>query len=238
MSQPHLIVSAFRTTIPVMMGYVPLGIAFGVLFADLGFHWLYAGLMGVFIFAGTAQFLSVGLLANQAGLFEVFAATLLLNFRHIFYGLSLLNQFPSRGLRRWYMIFGLTDETYSLLTSTSVQAGYDPVQFKFYITLFNQCSWVIGCIVGAWLGSNINYSTAGIEFVLPALFTVLVIEQYKQVPLARLFIMALLLAISTLFISEQQMLLVSCCLVVAFLIFSKGWFIVSSPVSQKEGRHE
>ena len=80
---------AFRTTIPVMLGYVPLGIAFGVLFAELGYHWLYAGLMGVVVFAGTAQFLSVGLLANSAGLVEVFAATLLLNIRHMFYGLSL-----------------------------------------------------------------------------------------------------------------------------------------------------
>ena len=139
---------AFRTTIPVMLGYVPLGIAFGVLFAELGYHWLYAGLMGIVVFAGTAQFLSVGLLANSAGLVEVFAATLLLNIRHVFYGLSLLNRFPKTGWRRWYMIFGLTDETYSLLTSSKVPVGQDPVQFKFLITLFNQMSWVLGCTIG------------------------------------------------------------------------------------------
>lgn len=214
---------AFRTAIPVMLGYVPLGMAFGVLFAELGYHWLYAGLMGVLVFAGTAQFLAVGLLANSAGLVEVFAATLLLNIRHMFYGLSLLNRFPKAGWRRWYMIFGLTDETYSLLTSSKVPDGEDPVQFKFLITLFNQASWVLGCTIGGWLGSQINFSTAGIEFVLPALFLVLVIEQYRQLPKLSLFMAALALGLATLiFISRDQMLLISCSLAVALLLLAKG----------------
>jgi len=214
---------AFRTSIPVMLGYVPLGMAFGVLFAELGYHWLYAGLMGVLVFAGTAQFLAVGLLANSAGLVEVFAATLLLNIRHMFYGLSLLNRFPKAGWRRWYMIFGLTDETYSLLTSSKVPDGEDLVQFKFLITLFNQASWVLGCTIGGWLGSQINFSTAGIEFVLPALFLVLVIEQYRQLPKLSLFMAALALGLATLiFISRDQMLLISCSLAVALLLLAKG----------------
>ena len=218
----NLYTAAFRTTIPVMLGYVPLGIAFGVLFAELGFHWLYAGLMGVIVFAGTAQFLAVGLLANQAGLVEVFAATLLLNIRHVFYGLSLLNRFPRNGWRRWYMIFGLTDETYSLLTSTKPPAGTDAVQFKFLITLYNQCSWVLGCTIGGWLGSQIEYSTAGIEFVLPALFMVLIVEQYRQVPKPSLFIAAFAVGMGTLlFISRDQMLLISCALAVALLLMAK-----------------
>ena len=214
---------AFRTTIPVMLGYVPLGIAFGVLFAELGYHWLYAGLMGIVVFAGTAQFLSVGLLANSAGLVEVFAATLLLNIRHVFYGLSLLNRFPKTGWRRWYMIFGLTDETYSLLTSSKVPVGQDPVQFKFLITLFNQMSWVLGCTIGGWLGSQINFSTAGIEFVLPALFLVLVLEQYRQLPKLSLFVAALALGLATLIlISRDQMLFISCSLAVALLLLARG----------------
>ncbi len=225
-----LLATAFRTTIPVMLGYVPLGIAFGVLFSELGFHWLYAGLMGVIVFAGTAQFLAVGLLANQAGLVEVFAATLLLNIRHIFYGLSLLNRFPKSGWRRWYMIFGLTDETYSLLTSCSAPIGHDPVQFKFLITLFNQISWVLGCTLGGWLGSQINYSTAGIEFVLPALFWVLVIEQYRQLPNPGLFVGALVLGLGTLLLlSRDQMLLISCSLAVALLLMARGGQAWKSP---------
>ncbi len=217
-----LIFLAIRTSIPVMLGYVPLGIAFGVLFADLGFHWLYAGLMGIVVFAGTAQFLAVGLLANQAGLIEVFTATLLLNIRHVFYGISLLNRFPKTGWRRWYMIFGLTDETYSLLTATTIPKDVDSVHFKFLITLLNQISWVLGCLIGSWLGSQITFSTLGIDFALPALFTVLIIDQYQQVGSLWLFIAAATVAIITLtFISKDHMLLISCSLAVALLLAGK-----------------
>ena len=113
-----LLSSALRTTLPVMFGYIPLGIAFGILFQDLGYPWYFASLMGILVFAGAAQFMAVGLLSAQAGLLEVAVSTLALNSRHIFFGLSLLNRYPQRGPGRWYLIFGLTDETFSLITST------------------------------------------------------------------------------------------------------------------------
>ncbi len=156
--------SAFRLSLPVLFGYIPLGIAFGVLFSELGYHWLYATLMGVVIYAGAGQFLAVGLLANHAGLVEVFVATLLLNARHMVYGLSLLSTLSLRGPRRWYLIYALTDETYSLLSM--LQAGCDRsrTRLQFKLALLNHLYWVIGAPWGPGWGGRSGFSTAGIEF--------------------------------------------------------------------------
>ena len=171
----------FRQTLPILFGYLPLGMAFGVLFtAQLEYAWWYAPLMGITIFAGAGQILSVSLIAAQAGLLEVFLAMFVLNARHLFYGLSLLGQFRGAGWRKAYLIFGLTDETYSLLTSRPRPGARAQEQRNdFMITLLNQCYWVVGCAIGALLGDNIRFDSTGIEFALVALFIVLTIEQYK-----------------------------------------------------------
>lgn len=217
----------FQASLPVMFGYIPLGMAFGVLFSDLGYHWIFATLMGVFIFAGAGQFLAVGLLANSAGLMEMFITIFLLNSRHMFYGISLVGKIPNKGAKRLYQIFGLTDETYSMLTSTRLPEWVDPAEFQFKVTLFNQIYWVIGCTLGAWLGGQITFSTAGIEFVLPALFMVLTLEQYKNLEKPAPFLLALVIGIVTLlFISRDQMLLISILLSMSVLLMihaGKRW---------------
>lgn len=211
--------AVLRSSLPVLFGYLPLGAAFGVLFSDLGYHWLYAAAMGLFIYAGAGQFLAVGLLANQAGLMEMAIATFLLNSRHIFYGLSLMNRMHNRGWRKWYQIFGLTDETYSLITATSIPKGIDPGQFHFRITLANQIYWLLGCSLGAWFGSQLEFSTDGIAFVLPALFMVLTIEQYKHLRDARPFLVALVIGIGTLaLLSREHMLLIAILLSLSVLM--------------------
>jgi 4-azaleucine resistance transporter AzlC len=136
--------------------------------------------MGITIFAGAGQILAVSLIAASAGLLEVFVAMFVLNARHLFYGLSLLGQFRGAGWRKLYLIFGLTDETYSLLTSRPRPGTRSEEQRNdFLITLFNQLYWVVGCAVGALLGDNVAFDSTGIEFALVALFIVLTIEQYK-----------------------------------------------------------
>jgi len=174
--------SVFRLTLPILFGYLPLGMAFGVLFVtQLDYVWWAAPLMGVLIYAGAGQILAVSLLATHAGLVEVFVAMFVLNARHLFYGLSLLGRFQGAGKRKPYLIFGLTDETYSLLTSRP--RGSDrsfEQEIDFRITAFNQIYWVIGCALGALLGSNVTFDSTGIEFALVALFIVLTIEQYKS----------------------------------------------------------
>jgi len=214
--------SAFRLSLPVLFGYIPLGMAFGVLFSELGYHWLYAALMGLVIYAGAGQFLAVGLLANQAGLLEVFVAMLLLNARHMVYGLSLLSSLTLRGARRWYLIYALTDETYSLLTM--LQAGCDELRarLQFRLALLNHLYWVLGCTLGAWLGGQISFSTAGIEFTLPALFLVLALEQYRVVQRPRVFVFALAIGLLALLVSADNMLMLSIGMSVSLLIMARG----------------
>jgi len=173
--------SVFRLTLPILFGYLPLGMAFGVLFTtQLDYAWWAAPLMGVVIYAGAGQILAVSLLAASAGLLEVFIAMFVLNARHLFYGLSLLGQFRGAGWRKLYLIFGLTDETYSLLTSRSrSQDTLHELDVDFRITAFNQGYWVVGCTLGALLGRNVAFDSTGIEFALVALFIVLTIEQLK-----------------------------------------------------------
>lgn len=174
-------IAIYRETLPVMFGYLPLGMAFGVLFvAQLDYSWWYAPLMGIIIYAGAGQILAVSLIATGVGLLEVFVAMFVLNSRHLFYGLSLLGRFRGAGWRKLYLIFGLTDETYSLLTSRPRKGTLEEEQSNdFLITLLNQIYWVIGCAVGAMLGSNVAFDSTGIEFALLALFIVLSIEQHK-----------------------------------------------------------
>jgi len=214
--------SAFRLSLPVLFGYIPLGMAFGVLFSDLGYHWLYAGLMGLVIYAGAGQFLAVGLLANHAGLAEVFIATLLLNARHMVYGLSLLSSLDLKGSRRWYLIYALTDETYSLLTM--LQTGCDQLRarMQFRLAMLNHLYWVIGCTLGAWLGGQISFSTAGIEFTLPSLFLVLALEQYRVMRRPRVFMVALAIGLLALWISADNMLMLSIGMAVSLLIMARG----------------
>lgn len=173
-----LFMTAFKTTIPVFLGYIPLGMAFGFLLDGAGYHWGYAFLMSLFIYAGSGQFLAVALLAAGAGLMEFVVATLLLNLRHSFYGLSLLDKFSDVGRVKPYLIFALTDETYALLTTTDVPSGGSKSKFYFYISAFDHLYWIIGSILGAVLGSLLNLNLEGMSFVLTALFVVLTIEQY------------------------------------------------------------
>ncbi|PSL15197.1 4-azaleucine resistance transporter AzlC [Marinobacterium halophilum] len=214
--------SAIRLSLPVLFGYIPLGAAFGVMFSELGYHWLYAMLMGIVIYAGAGQFLAVGLLANHAGLVEVFVATLLLNARHMVYGLSLLSSLKLQGPRRWYLIFALTDETYSLLSM--LQTGCDQLRarLQFRIAALNHVYWVAGCTLGAWLGGQIEFSTAGIEFTLPALFLVLALEQYRAVRRPRVFVLALAIGVLALLISPDNMLMLSIAMAVSLLVMARG----------------
>ena len=211
---PSELSEALQDSAPVMLGYVPLGMAFGLLFQSLGYHWLFAPLAGVVIYAGSAQFMAVGLLASGISYTEAFIATLLLNSRHIFYGLSVLDRYPKRGLSRWYLIFGLTDETYSLVTAKAprIASGHT---YYLYLTALNQSYWVVGCALGAGIQSFFEFDSRGFEFALVALFVVLLIEQAKMMNDRWLLIVALCAVfVAHLLVPEQFLLVaISLCLV-------------------------
>lgn len=205
-----LFISAFKTTIPVLLGYIPLGMAFGFLLDGAGYHWIYAFLMSLFVYAGSGQFLAVALLAAGAGLTEFAIATLLLNFRHAFYGLSLLEKFSGVGRVKPYLIFALTDETYALLTTTEVPHGSSKSRFYFYIAALDHSYWIAGSVLGAVLGSVLDLNLEGMSFVLTALFVVLTIEQYFNSEARFPFLAALGAgAFSLIVFSPDNMLLVS-----------------------------
>ena len=191
-----------------MFGYIPLGMAFGVLFQSLGYHWIYAPLAGVLIYAGSAQFMAIGLLAASVSYAEAFIATLVLNSRHIFYGLSVMSRYPARGLSRWYLIFGLTDETYSLITARPPQSPGN-VRYLVYLTGMNQSYWVIGCALGASLQSLFAFDSRGFEFCLVALFLVLLIEQVRKMSKRWLLVVALSASVLVYLLIPNQFLLVA-----------------------------
>lgn len=195
------------STLPVMFGYLPLGAAFGILAIKVGIPWWGALLMSLVIYAGAGQFLAVALLSAGAGLVEVAVATLMLNSRHLFYGLSLLRRFQGAGWRKPYLIFALTDETYSLLTS---QSGIDRQNHSqaFRISLLNQLWWLLGSLGGALAGAALDFDSRGIEFALTALFIVLTLEQTRRLRRGLPFTLALITGLGALLVlPERHMLL-------------------------------
>ena len=170
--------TVFLDTVPVLTGYVFLGIGFGILLLEKTQNGvLYAALMGLFVFAGSAQYLAVSLLASHASLISTAIAVFLLNCRHIFYGISLIDTYKGAP-KKPYLIFALTDETYSLVTQNQPPEGMSRHKYCFLVSLFNHCYWVCGCTLGALLGSVIPINYEGVEFVLTALFVTMFVEQW------------------------------------------------------------
>lgn len=165
---------AFFASIPVLMGYIVLGIAFGMLLVSKGYPWYYALLMSVLIYAGSMQFVAINLLTSGASLISSAFMTLFINARHFVYGLSMLEKFRDSGKYKPYLIFSLTDETYSLLVSDD----HDDHNYMFFVSLFNHCYWVLGSVIGGILGSLITINTKGLDFAMTALFIVIVVEQF------------------------------------------------------------
>ena len=178
MSNRELIKNVIIRTLPVMAGYVVLGAGFGVLMRVNGYGLLIAVLMSVLIYAGSAQYVGIGLITSGASLITVAMTTLLVNARHLFYGISMIDHYKGAGKRKPYLIFALTDETYSLVCDGEGPKGVDKHKYWFLISLFNQCYWIIGTVIGSIVGSLIKFNTTGIEFSMTALFVTVFVEQW------------------------------------------------------------
>lgn len=171
---------AFPYTIPVLTGYLFIGIAFGVMYAEKGYSFLWAILMSLLVYAGSGQYLAVNFFVPGFSFIQVIFLTFMVNVRHIFYGISLLEKFNKMGKKRWYMIFGLTDETYSLLCTTNVPEGVEEDKFLFAISIMNQSYWVLGSAIGAIAGTVLPINSEGIDFAMTALFVVIFVEQWMD----------------------------------------------------------
>ena len=169
---------AFRDSLPIMAGYLALGIGYGVLLQSKGYSFWWAILMSVTMFAGSGQYAGVDFMASGASLHSTAFMKLIINCRHFFYGVSLLKKYRGTGLAKPYLIFGLTDETYSITATTTLESGVDPKKYYLFLTALNHSYWITGCVLGAVLGMFLPFPSTGIDFAMTALFIVILTEQW------------------------------------------------------------
>lgn len=171
--------AAFPHTIPVLTGFLFLGIAYGILMNSKGYGFGWTVLMSSLAFAGSAQYVAIYFLTSVFNPIYALLLTLVVNARHLFYGISLLDKYKDTGKFKPYLIFGLCDETFSIICSTDPPEGIDRNWFMFFITLLDHCYWVLGSALGGLLGYMVSFNTKGLDFVLTALFVVIFIGQWK-----------------------------------------------------------
>lgn len=168
---------ALKKSLPVLFGYLFLGSAFGIMLYEAGYNWVWAIFISVIVYAGSGQFLLVSLLSSGASIATTAMMSFFINSRHMFYGLSYIEKFKSGGWRYPFMIFGLTDETYSVNTSiTSVPENVNEVKARHYISLFDHIYWIIGSVIGSLAGQTVPIDFTGIDFSMTALFVVIFID--------------------------------------------------------------
>ena len=170
---------ALRRSVPILVGFFPLGTAYGILMAKAGYNALWTGLTSLFVYAGSLQMLMIGFFAASTPIMTVIVASLLLNSRHIFYGLSFLDKFNSYGPWKYFLIYGLPDESYSLLCSYVPQPGVEEKWVHIFDTALIWLYWIAFSVLGCIAGSLIPFDLTGIDFAMTALFIVILIDQLK-----------------------------------------------------------
>ena len=176
-----LLKTAVIKSLPIMAGYIVLGMGFGILLKVNGYGVLWAFFMSVFIYAGSLQYVGVSLIADGASLISTVLTSLLVNARHLFYGISMIQKYKGAGLKKLYLMFALTDETYSLVCAGDCPENADPHTYYFLISLCNHIYWITGSVLGSLVGEVLPFSTEGIEFVMTALFVTVFVEQWMTV---------------------------------------------------------
>lgn len=172
--------AAFPHTIPIMTGFLFLGMTYGIYMNVSGFSFLYPMLMSMTIFAGSMEFVTINMLLGAFHPLEALTMTLMINARHLFYGISMLDKYKGTGLKKLYLIFGMCDESFSINYTADIPKDVDKGQFMTWVTLLNHSYWVLGATLGGIFGSFIHFNTEGIEFVMTALFVVIFLEQWLK----------------------------------------------------------
>lgn len=175
-----LIKYSFLKTLPIMSGYVVLGIGFGILSVQNGYGIWWVLAMSLFIYAGSMQYVAIGLLASGASLITAALTTVMVNARHLFYGISMIERYKDVGKAKPYLIFALTDETYSLVCNEEKLEGAERRKYYFLVSLMNQLYWVTGSVLGAVIGTQLPFDASGIEFSMTAFFVTVFVEQWMS----------------------------------------------------------
>lgn len=174
------LITAFPHTLPVLAGYSFLGMAYGIYMNVSGFSFWYPLLTSVIVFSGSAQFLGVDLLLQPFNPLQALAMTVMTNARYLYYGISMLDRYKGYGLKKPYMVFGMSDETFSINYTALPPEGVDHRQFMFFVTLLDHIYWIFGATMGGVLGGLITFNTEGLDFVVTAMFTVIFLEQWQR----------------------------------------------------------
>lgn len=227
--------AAFPHTLPIMAGFLFLGISYGIYASASGFHFVYPLMMSLTIFGGSLEFVAVSMLLGKFAPVQTFIVSLLIQARHLFYGISMLEKFKNTGLKKFYLIFGLCDESFSIYYSVTPPKDIDKGWFMFFITLLNQFYWVFGATLGGILGSLINFELRGIEFVMTAMFVVIFLEQClksKQHFSAVIGVMVSLICL--ILFGKDSFLIPTMCGIVLFLTLLKKPIEHTEQIKEKE----
>lgn len=178
--QKKALKAAFPHTVPILTGFLFLGFAYGIYMHSAGLSVVYTFFMASLIYGGSLELLAVGFLLGPFDPLETLFLAIMIQLRHLFYGIAMLDKFPKKGWKRFYLIFGMCDESFSINYSTKILEGVDPGWFMFFVTLLNQIYWVVGSCLGTLLGRVLPFSTEGIDFVMTALFAVIFFDQFLK----------------------------------------------------------
>lgn len=172
--------AAFPHTLPILAGFLFLGISYGIIMNINGFSFLYPFFMAIVIFGGSLEFVAASMLLGKFAPLETLMITLMIQLRHIFYGVSMLEKYQGCGKFKPYLIYGMCDETFSVNYTSDIPEGVEKGRFMFFVTLLNQIYWVSGALIGGIAGSYISFNTKGLDFVMTAMFVVIFIEQWQK----------------------------------------------------------
>lgn len=171
--------AAFRTSSPIMVTFIVLGIGYGLLMQKSGYGPLWSLASGLIIFSGTVQFVSVSMLGGGSVIMAAITA-LMVAARHIFFSISMIGRYSSEGRRKWYLFYALCDETYAMLSRNETPEGVNLSAYRLLVTMFDQGSWLLGSFLGGWIGTLLNFDSTGIDFAMTALFVTVFIDQWKS----------------------------------------------------------
>lgn len=222
---------AFVHTIPILTGFLFLGITYGIYMNASGFSFIYPMLMSITIYGGSLEFLVVKMLLSAYAPIQTFLMALMIQIRHLFYGISMLDRYKKTGWKKYYLIFGLCDETFSINYSAQIPDQIDRGWFMFFVTLLNQIYWVLGATLGGLLGAWIPFNTEGLDFVMTAMFVVIFLEQWMKEKQHYSSWIGLGVSIVCLicFGADSFMIPTMVCILILLTIFRR-------PIEQKEGR--
>lgn len=232
--------AAFVATVPVLVGYLTTGIAFGLLFCSSGFAAGWALLMSLVVYAGSMQFVAINILQAGMGALQVALMTLAVNLRHIVYGLSLIEKLKDiKGFKKWYMVFSLTDETYALLVDDNLPKEVDPAEYFFAIAVLNHLYWLVGTGIGAFVGNLISFNTTGIDFAMTAMFICIATEQWLSFPSRKPAVIgAIVTVLSLALFGAQNMLIPALFFIMVILLLFKPTLQKELAATEGETKHE